>query len=84
MKFLFDIFPLVLFFGAYKVYVIYAATATAIIASIAEGSIFRLCQMHANSEWDPAILLPEKKYKFYSEYMTCSAILYKFLRCKIM
>ena len=42
MKFLFDVFPLVLFFGAYKLYGIYAATATAIIASIAQVSIFWL------------------------------------------
>ncbi len=42
MKFLFDVFPLVLFFGAYKLYGIYVATATAIIASIAQVSIFWL------------------------------------------
>ena len=42
MKFLFDIFPLVLFFGAYKLYGIYVATATAIIASIGQVSIFWL------------------------------------------
>ena len=42
MKFLFDMFPLVLFFGAYKVYGIYVATATAIVASIAQVSIFWL------------------------------------------
>lgn len=33
MKFLFDFFPILLFFAAYKVYGIYAATATAIAAT---------------------------------------------------
>jgi intracellular septation protein len=34
MKFLFDLFPIVLFFIAYKVYDIYVATAVIIVASI--------------------------------------------------
>jgi len=36
MKFLFDFFPILLFFIAFKVYDIYAATGVAIIASIAQ------------------------------------------------
>ena len=36
MKFLFDIFPVVLFFVAFKFYDIYVATAVAMIASIAQ------------------------------------------------
>jgi intracellular septation protein len=36
MKFLFDVFPLLLFFAAFKVYDIYVATAVAIVASIAQ------------------------------------------------
>jgi len=41
MKFLFDIFPLVLFFGAYKLYGIYVATATA-MANIEQVRLFKL------------------------------------------
>jgi intracellular septation protein len=36
MKFLFDVFPLLLFFAAFKVYGIYVATAVAIAASFAQ------------------------------------------------
>jgi intracellular septation protein len=36
MKFLFDFFPVILFFAAYKMYDIYTATAVAIVASIAQ------------------------------------------------
>jgi len=36
MKFLFDLFPLLLFFGAFKLYDIYVATAVAIAASFAQ------------------------------------------------
>jgi len=36
MKFLFDIFPVVLFFGAFKLYDIYVATAVAIAATFAQ------------------------------------------------
>ncbi len=36
MKFLFDIFPVILFFAAFKVYDIYVATAVAIAATIAQ------------------------------------------------
>ena len=36
MKFLFDIFPVVLFFVAFKVYDIYIATAVAIVASLVQ------------------------------------------------
>ena len=36
MKMLFDFFPLILFFGAYKFYGIYAATAVAIAASVGQ------------------------------------------------
>nr|NIV53838.1 septation protein A [Gammaproteobacteria bacterium] len=36
MKFLFDFFPLILFFAAYKIYGIFVATAVAIVASIAQ------------------------------------------------
>jgi intracellular septation protein len=36
MKFLFDVFPLLLFFAAFKVYGIYVATAVAIVASFAQ------------------------------------------------
>jgi len=40
MKFLFDFFPILLFFIAYKIYGIYAATAVAIIASFAQVGLF--------------------------------------------
>jgi intracellular septation protein len=36
MKFLFDFFPVLLFFAAYKLYGIYVATATAIVASFVQ------------------------------------------------
>lgn len=36
MKFLYDLFPLLLFFAAYKYYGIYVATSVAIVASIAQ------------------------------------------------
>jgi intracellular septation protein len=36
MKFLYDLFPLLLFFAAYKAYDIYVATAVAIVASLAQ------------------------------------------------
>lgn len=42
MKFLFDFFPIVLFFIAYKIFGIYIATAIAIIASLLQVIIFRL------------------------------------------
>ena len=44
MKFLFDFFPLILFFAAYKFYGIFAATAVAIIASILQVGFFWLRQ----------------------------------------
>jgi intracellular septation protein len=40
MKFLFDIFPLLLFFVAYKLYGIYVATAVAIVASFVQTGYF--------------------------------------------
>ena len=40
MKLLFDVFPLVLFFGAYKYYDIYIATAVAIAACIVQVAVF--------------------------------------------
>jgi len=40
MKFLFDIFPLLLFFAAFKLYDIYAATAVAIAASFLQVGIY--------------------------------------------
>ena len=36
MKFLFDLFPVILFFVAFKLYDIYAATAVAIIATFGQ------------------------------------------------
>jgi intracellular septation protein len=42
MKFLYDLFPLLLFFAAYKFYDIYAATAVAIVASAAQVTLYRL------------------------------------------
>lgn len=42
MKFLYDIFPVLLFFVAYKTYDIYVATATAIIATIVQVGLFWL------------------------------------------
>ena len=36
MKFLFDLFPVILFFIAFKIYGIYAATAVAIVATFAQ------------------------------------------------
>ena len=40
MKFLFDFFPLILFFAAYKFYGIFVATAVAILASILQVGFF--------------------------------------------
>lgn len=40
MKFLFDLFPLILFFGAFKLYGIYAATLAAIIGSLLQVGIY--------------------------------------------
>lgn len=40
MKFLFDTFPVILFFVAYKVYDIYVATISAIIASLVQVGIY--------------------------------------------
>jgi len=40
MKFLFDLFPLLLFFAAFKLYDIYIATAVAIAASFAQVGVF--------------------------------------------
>ncbi len=42
MKFLFDFFPILLFFIAYKVYDIYVATAVIIISSVAQVGFFWL------------------------------------------
>lgn len=42
MKFLFDVFPVVLFFVAFKLYDIYAATAVAIAASVVQVSWLKL------------------------------------------
>jgi len=42
MKFLFDFFPIILFFIAYKMYDIYAATAVAIVAALAQTGLFWL------------------------------------------
>ena len=42
MKFLYDLFPLVLFFAAFKLYDIYVATAVAIVASFAQVGYFWL------------------------------------------
>ena len=44
MKILFDFFPLILFFGAYKFYGIFVATAVAIIASILQVGFFWIRQ----------------------------------------
>lgn len=51
MKFLFDLFPLILFFVAYKMYDIYVATAVVIVATIVQMAYFwtkhrRLEKMH--------------------------------------
>ncbi|MGB5472336.1 MAG: septation protein A [Gammaproteobacteria bacterium] len=40
MKFLFDLFPIILFFGAYKLYDIYVATAVAIGAAFVQTGLF--------------------------------------------
>lgn len=40
MKFLFDVFPLLLFFAAFKLYDIYVATAVAIAASVAQVAMY--------------------------------------------
>ncbi|MHB8741596.1 MAG: septation protein A [Sulfuricaulis sp.] len=42
MRFLYDLFPLLLFFGAFKYYGIYVATAVAIIASFAQVTFYWL------------------------------------------
>ncbi len=44
MKFLFDFFPVVLFFAAYKAYDIYVATAVAIVASIVQVGYLKLAR----------------------------------------
>jgi intracellular septation protein len=44
MKLFFDLFPLLLFFGAFKLYGIYVATLVAIVASLVQVAIFRLRQ----------------------------------------
>lgn len=36
MKLLFDLFPVILFFGVFKAYGVFAATATAIVATVAQ------------------------------------------------
>ncbi len=40
MKLLFDLFPLIIFFGAFKLYGIYVATAAAIVATFIQVGIF--------------------------------------------
>lgn len=42
MKFLFDLFPIILFFAAYKAYDIYTATLVAIIASVVQVALYWL------------------------------------------
>lgn len=42
MKFLYDLFPLLLFFAALKVYDIFVATAVAIMASFVQVSVYRV------------------------------------------
>lgn len=42
MKLLFDFFPILLFFVAYKLYGIYVATATAIVATVVQVGLFWL------------------------------------------
>jgi intracellular septation protein len=42
MKFLFDVFPVVLFFAAFKLFGIYAATAAAIVATVVQVSWLKL------------------------------------------
>jgi len=42
MRFLFDFFPVLLFFVAYKTYDIFVATATAIVASVVQVAVFWL------------------------------------------
>ena len=42
MKFLFDLFPIILFFAAYKLYDIYVATAVAIAAALVQTGLFWL------------------------------------------
>ena len=42
MKFLFDLFPIILFFVAYKMYDIYVATAVAIVAAFVQTGLFWL------------------------------------------
>jgi intracellular septation protein len=49
MKLLLDFFPIILFFVAFKVWGIYAATAVAIVATIAQIAWFR----YANGKVDP-------------------------------
>jgi len=42
MKFLFDLFPIILFYAAYQLYDIYVATAVAIAAAVAQTGLFWL------------------------------------------
>ena len=42
MKFLFDLFPIILFFAAYKLYDIYVATGVAIVAAVLQTGLFWL------------------------------------------
>lgn len=44
MKMLFDLFPVLLFFTAYKLFGIYAATAVLMGASLAQTLLFRLAR----------------------------------------
>ncbi len=52
MKFLFDIFPVILFFAAFKLYGIYVATAVAIIATVAQiGWVWLKHRKIDNMQW---------------------------------
>ena len=52
MKFLFDIFPIILFFAAFKIYDIYVATAVAIAATILQiGWIWVKHRTVGNMQW---------------------------------
>ena len=54
MKALFEFFPILIFFVAYKVYDIYVATATAIAAAVVQVLVGRL----RNGRWEKVQLQP--------------------------
>jgi intracellular septation protein len=58
MKFLFDFFPVILFFVAFKVFDIYVATATAIVATIAQiGYVLARRRKVTGMQWASLVII---------------------------